>query len=164
MRYSTSNPLEAAIIQVLNEDVTEYQVEPSECKAFVIDQMSNKLQVSRLIEDGISFQLFEQIQEYSPFTDIQWAEILELSTKSLSRYKTSKDFHFKVLHSEKIVEVLEILIMGHEVFGTKDKFERWLMSPSFALGGYKPVELIKTSYGQELIMTELTHIDHGIFA
>lgn len=163
MQYSNSNPLEAAIIQALNEDVAEYQVNPSECKSYVIDQLSDKLQVSRLIEDGISFQLFEQIQEYSPFSDIQWAEILELSTKSLSRYKSIKDFRFKVLQSEKIVEVLEILIKGHDVFGSMGKFQRWISTPNFALGGNVPADLIRTSYGQKLVMTELTHIDHGIF-
>lgn len=164
MLHYPSNPIEAAIIQVLNEDVAEYQTYPSECKAYVIDQMSDKLQVARLIEGGISYQLFEKIQSYSQFSDQQWANILELSTKSLSRYRSVKDFRFRLLHSEKIIEVLEILIKGHDVFGSKDKFQRWMSTSNFALGGNTPADLIRTSYGQKLVMTELTHIDHGIFA
>lgn len=164
MQKSTSYNLESTISLVLRDDEVAYRVNESKSASPVIDFTSDKLLINQFIVEGVSNQLFEQIQLYAPFTEVQWAEILEVSTKSLQRYKAKINYRFKVLHSEKIVEVLEILIKGREVFGSKENFERWLSIPSFALGGNKPVDLIKTSYGQELVLSELTHIDHGIFA
>jgi uncharacterized protein (DUF2384 family) len=40
----------------------------------------------------------------------------------------------------------------------------WLETPNFALGNQKPFELLKDSYGKEMVMGELTRIDHGILA
>jgi uncharacterized protein (DUF2384 family) len=54
--------------------------------------------------------------------------------------------------------------LGVEVFGEVEKFKLWLDTPNFSLGKMKPVELLNDSYGKELVMTELTHINHGILA
>jgi putative toxin-antitoxin system antitoxin component (TIGR02293 family) len=156
--------IESAISQILRDNEVLYQTNPDESNSHNLDFTKDKLLLNQFIVQGVSYKLFEQIQIYSPFTELQWAEMLEVSTKSLQRYKSRNNYRFKVLHSEKIIEVLEILVKGQEVFGSKVKFEQWLSTPSFALGDHKPVDLIKTSYGQELVMAELTHIDYGIFA
>jgi uncharacterized protein (DUF2384 family) len=49
-----------------------------------------------------------------------------------------------------------------DVFGGMDKFKLWLQTPNFALGKIKPIELLKDSYGKDLVVTELIHINHGI--
>ena len=52
---------------------------------------------------------------------------------------------------------------GKKVFDTKEQFYLWLTTPSYALGNLKPSELLKDSYGKELVMGELNRIDKGIF-
>jgi uncharacterized protein (DUF2384 family) len=37
-----------------------------------------------------------------------------------------------------------------------------LETPSYALGGMKPMDMLRDSYGKELVMGELTRINHGI--
>ena len=61
-----------------------------------------------------------------------------------------------------IVEMVEITSVGLDVFGDMDKFEPWLDSQNFALGNLKPNELLKDSYGKELVISELTRINYGI--
>ena len=48
-------------------------------------------------------------------------------------------------------------------FDTEHQFHTWLYTPSFALGGLKPFDLLSDSYGKEMVMTELHKIDEGIF-
>ena len=115
------------------------------------------------IRDGIPFNLFNMIKQVTPFTDDDWTAFLGLSAKSLQRYKLQRDFRFKPIHTEKIIEVAEVTNFGISVFDTLDKFKLWLNTPNFALGSSKPIEMIKNSYGKELVMAELTRIDHGIF-
>jgi putative toxin-antitoxin system antitoxin component (TIGR02293 family) len=53
--------------------------------------------------------------------------------------------------------------VGLDVFGEMDKLKLWLNTPNYSLGNFKPIELLKYSYGKELVIGELTRINHGIF-
>jgi putative toxin-antitoxin system antitoxin component (TIGR02293 family) len=70
---------------------------------------------------------------------------------------------FKSLQSEKILELAEVTSLGAAVFDTEEQFYLWLSTPSFALGNLKPIELLKDSYGKEMVINELNRIDQGIF-
>lgn len=125
--------------------------------------LSDKMLVTLVIRNGVPYSLFNAIQSYTPFTESDWAHLLDLSTKSLQRYKQSSK-NFKPLQSEKIIELSEVTITGLDVFGDMEKFKLWLETPNFALGQFKPLELLSDSYGTELVMAELININYGIFA
>jgi putative toxin-antitoxin system antitoxin component (TIGR02293 family) len=82
----------------------------------------------------------------------------------MHRYKQSPDHLFKSIHTEKIIEMAEVTQLGLDVFGTMEKLNLWLHTPNFALGRHTPIELLKDSYGKEMVMTELTLIDYGILS
>jgi putative toxin-antitoxin system antitoxin component (TIGR02293 family) len=123
----------------------------------------NKLLLVLSIREGIPFFLFSAIRRHTPFTDIDWANFLNISTKSLQRYKVEKDFVFKPIHSEKIIELAEVTQLGETVFGTNEQFYNWLNRTNHALGNMKPLELLNDSYGKDLVINELNRIDQGIF-
>lgn len=133
--------------------------EPITLKSFLKD----KILIITAIRKGLPYSIFELIQEMTPFTETEWADLLELSTKSLYRYKSTSGYTFKSSHSEKIIEMAEVTNIGLEVFGSMAKLKLWLITPVYALGNVKPIELLKDSYGKELVIKELTHIDQGIF-
>jgi len=124
--------------------------------------LEDKMLITDAIRKGIPYSLFELIQNYTPFTEKDWASFLHISTKSLQRYKTSSEYHFKPLQSEKIIEMAEVTKAGLDVFGNMEKLKLWLSTPNYALGKLKPIELLKDSYGKELVISELTRINHGI--
>lgn len=126
------------------------------------DFLNDKMLIITAIRAGVPYSLFDLIQHQAPFSEEDWANFLDISTKSLHRYKTSNDYYFKAIHSEKIIEIAEVTQVGLDVFGTMDKLKLWLNTPSFALGSMKPIELLKDSYGKELVISELTRINHGI--
>jgi putative toxin-antitoxin system antitoxin component (TIGR02293 family) len=123
---------------------------------------TDKLNVISTIKKGISVDSFNKIQNYTAFTDKEWAFFLDISTKSLQRYRLSPEFRFKSSQSEKIIGMLEVTDMGMEVFGDIETYTLWLRTPNFALGNLKPIELLGDSYGKDLVLGELTRINHGI--
>jgi putative toxin-antitoxin system antitoxin component (TIGR02293 family) len=127
------------------------------------DFLSNRMLMILVIREGIPYSLFKLIQHYTPFSENDWAGFLEISTKSLQRYKQSSR-NFKPIQSEKIIEMAEVTNAGLDVFGDMEKFKLWLDTPNFSLGNLKPIELIKDSYGKEMVLGELTRINHGILA
>lgn len=128
------------------------------------DFFLDKMLIVQAIRKGLPYNIFDQIKSFTPFTDTDWAEYLDLSSKTLQRYRDDKNFFFKPIHSEKIFELAEVTNFGIEVFGSSEKFYNWLNSSSYALNGLKPRELVKDSYGKEMVMAELNRIEHGIFA
>ncbi len=125
------------------------------------DFFTDKLLMILVIRQGVTYNLFNLIKDTTPFTEENWADFLDISTKSLHRYKqTSKSF--KPIQSEKIIEMAEVTNVGIDVFGDMDKFKLWLETPNFSLGNLKPMELLKDSYGKELVISELTRINYGI--
>lgn len=126
------------------------------------DFLTNKMLVIAAIRAGIPYTLFDLIRDYTSFTEDEWADFLDISSKSLQRYRSFSAHHFKPIHSEKILEMAEVTQLGLDVFGNMEKWKLWLNTPHYALGNMMPVELLKDSYGKELVMIELTHINHGI--
>ena len=125
------------------------------------DFLSNKMLMILVIKEGVPYSLFHLIQHFTPFTEENWADFLDISTKSLHRYKQSSKI-FKPLQSEKIIEMAEVTKVGLDTFGDMSKFKLWLETPNFSLGNLKPMELLKGSYGKELVIGELTRMNYGI--
>ena len=125
--------------------------------------LSNKMLIVHSIRRGIPYDLYEMIKEKTPFKQEDWADFLGVSERTLIRNKTKANYVFDAIPSEKILELAEVTSLGKDVFDTEEQFYLWLNTPNFALGNLKPFELLKDSYGKEMVMNELHKIDYGIF-
>lgn len=130
----------------------------------VSDVFANRMLLAAVIRKGVPFEVFALIQQISAFSPEEWSEFLNLSAKTLQRYR-QYNRRFKPIHSEKIIELAEVTTRGMEVFENNgEQLNTWLTTPNFALGNRKPVDFLDNSYGKELVLNELGRIEHGIFA
>lgn len=125
--------------------------------------LSDKLLVARAVKKGVTTILFTEIKSNSPFDDKQWSNFLDINIRTLQRYRKEKNHVFKQIQSEKIFELAEVISLGNEVFDSPENFTLWLETPSIALGDNKPIDLLDTSYGKDIVISELNRIEHGIF-
>ena len=121
------------------------------------------LSIIELVRDGVSAKDFDAIVDKTPFTTAEWAAILQLSERTLQRYRESKK-PFQPVQSERIVEVAMLYNYGLQVFGEQQKLDLWLAASSLALGGRSPKELLDTRFGIGMIRDALTRIEQGILA
>jgi putative toxin-antitoxin system antitoxin component (TIGR02293 family) len=66
--------------------------------------------------------------------------------------------------SERIYELAKLYSLGYEVFDSEESFKQWLMSPSKALGGKKPFELLDSSFGFQLVENEIVRIQYNVYS
>ena len=155
-------------INIVNEAISSYvQTSPfsfNQEKITFSDFFDNKMLVIQVIKKGLPYKIFNAIKNIIPFTEDEWASYLNISKKSLQRYSTNKNHLFKPIHTEKIIELAEVTNFGKDVFDSTEQFYLWLNTPSFVFNNLKPSELLQDSYGKELVMEELSRIEHGIFA
>ena len=160
---SITHKLNREISTILNRSQKDKRFLTSKKDLTYAEFLSNKMLMILVIREGVPYSFFNLIQHFAPFSENDWANFLEISTKSLQRYKLSSK-SFRPIQSEKIIEMAEVTNVGLDVFGDMEKFKLWLDTPNFALGKLKPIELLKDSYGKEMVISELTRINYGILA
>jgi putative toxin-antitoxin system antitoxin component (TIGR02293 family) len=138
---------------------------PDEREELYYSSLSEKSGYDKInaVREGIPYYAFERYAATSPLSMTEWSEFLEISERSLQRYKKDNKI-FDRMRSERIIEIVRVLKKGVEVFGDKEKFIIYMNSKIIALGGIKPKELLDSSIGIKILDDELTAIAYGIFA
>jgi len=116
-----------------------------------------------LEKKGLSFRDFQLVIKRHAFPPALWAEILGINIRTYQRRQESR----KGLSSAEtgaMIEVLQVLNYGIEVFESADKFDRWLSLSNQTLRGQKPQELLVLASGRKLISDVLGRIDYGVYA
>lgn len=126
-------------------------------------KLIDTVELVKLSRKGIAFSLFDEIVSSSSYTIKQWSIFLHLTERTIQRYK-KENRNFESLQSERIIEIAKLQLKGKEVFGSKEYFEEWMNSKIIALGNIRPIELLDSSFGIDMLMDELGRIEHGVLA
>lgn len=59
--------------------------------------------------------------------------------------------------------VAETLAKATDIFGTKDEAERWMSRPAMGLDGQRPIDLLQTVQGTELVNDFLVRLEYGVY-
>ena len=57
----------------------------------------------------------------------------------------------------------EVLSQATRVFGSQEEAERWLNSSVLSLSGRRPIDLLATPTGVEMVKTLLTQLEYGVY-
>lgn len=57
----------------------------------------------------------------------------------------------------------QIIAKAIDVFGTLEAAGRFFDSPALALNGMRPIELLSTPAGAQLVDKHLTRLDYGVY-
>lgn len=128
-----------------------------------ISLFSNPIILIRIVKSGISSQVLNEIIENSIFHKKEWAAFLYLNPVTLRKRIGDYHFVFNSLHSNRILNIIEVSLMGKEVFESEQKFSNWLKTESIALGNKAPITFLDSIFGIDLVKAELNRIEHGIF-
>ena len=123
-------------------------------------RLRTSLDLVDLGERGLTKSSLVRLAEYLRLSVAQVVHLLPISERTLQRYSGRR--HLSPAVSGQMIEIAKVAVRGVEVFGEKDLFLEWLSRPSLALGHRKPVDLLSSPVGQDLVLDELGRIEHGI--
>lgn len=110
-----------------------------------------------------TYKEFKKITDKVPFTLQEWSELLHISERTLHRYaKANSSFPFSV--TDRILQIDKVMQRGTHVFGSLEKFIRWLRINPPALEGWISVHSLASIEGINLVLTQIGRIEHGILA
>ena len=115
-----------------------------------------------IVESGISKSQLEEVKKQTGLDYEVLSNILAVTKATLHNKKGNEKFNANV--SERILLLADIYAYGIEVFGTKERFNSWLISNILALGGKKPIERLNTTLGMQEVKQILGRIDYGVYS
>lgn len=123
-------------------------------------EIDNKLDLIKWSRKGLTLKNLHAILDYTSLTIKDVAQIIALSERQLQRY--TEDQVLRIDISVQLLQIVELYAKGYEVFGEKEKFKQWMIHPNTAFSALKPLELLDTSFGIQMVKDELGRIEHGI--
>jgi putative toxin-antitoxin system antitoxin component (TIGR02293 family) len=111
------------------------------------------------IRKGVKKTEWRELISYIGVTEKELGAVLPTSISSLQK----KEVYDKET-SGRIYELAKLYGLGYAVFDTEDDFKNWLQTPSRALGGHRPFDLLDSSLGFELVENEITRIQYNVYS
>ena len=125
-------------------------------------EVTSEMDVIEMSRQGVTKAALMSFGNCFGFTPDRLAYMLPITLRTIQRYKSFQ--RFSPVISEHIIKLVCLVVRGTEVFESRENFLRWFTTPNTALGGKIPNDLVSLQTGTQLVMDELTRIDHGVFA
>lgn len=117
-----------------------------------------------LVENQVSYAaLFYLTEHTKSLREGELATVLGVSTRTLQRQKDNPQRSLPPDLGSKVWEFTEILAKAEEVLGGREEAERWLKQESMGLNRKRPIDLLRTSQGAELVEQLLDRMMYGVY-
>lgn len=142
---------------------TSARVKPSmaewaELGAYVLTL--NPVSRHTLVSQGVSTKmLYTLLDSFERTSKPEIFAVVGFSSKTANR---RKDAAMSLPVSDATLSLIEIKSLAESVLGGSAEAEEWLNKPALALDGYKPMALIATRAGAELVKDLLIRLDYGV--
>jgi putative toxin-antitoxin system antitoxin component (TIGR02293 family) len=91
------------------------------------------------------------------------AAALGLSSRTLRRLRDQPERALPPDLASKAWQLAELLAQAGVVFGDAAAAQRWLAAPVMGLDGARPIDLLRTLQGSELVAEFLGRLEHGVY-
>ncbi|SAK89111.1 antitoxin [Caballeronia catudaia] len=122
------------------------------------------LQAHDVVTRGLPVALArDMIDEYGVVSREALLLAIGVSERTLQRGKDES----RLLDSnatDRLLRLASITEQSIDVLGSKEAAEQWLSQPAIGLDQRRPIDLLQSSEGAELVKTLLTRMDYGVYS
>jgi putative toxin-antitoxin system antitoxin component (TIGR02293 family) len=126
----------------------------------------NSLEAHELLLRGLPAKALTFLVEN--FVSLRWDDSFEkaigMSLRTYQRYASTATKPLNPEQSGRTWKLAEILAKATAVFGSKEDAEQWLEQPAMGLNQRKPIDLLATPAGVELVEEFLGRLEYGVYA
>ena len=126
--------------------------------------VSDSLDAHRLIAAGLPGEALSHLESRLTVLDtIAFEKAIGMSLRTLQRRRADPGQPLSVDQGWRVWKFAEILARASEVMGSQRDAEEWLNEPAIGLNGYRPLDLLATSAGADLVEAFLGQIEYGVY-
>ena len=127
--------------------------------------LQSPLEVPEFLRDRLKGKALSNLRRHCQILRMDKAvePALGMSLRTVQRLEADKAKPLSPRQSSRAWKVAEIVARATPVFGSQAAAEKWLDEPARALGGRKPIELLPTQPGTQLVKDLLEQLDRGVY-
>jgi len=129
--------------------------------AKVLRPVSTLFQLHAAAERGFNVVVVEMLSKNLNASREELLHALTLSPRTLVRRQ--KEGVLSSEESDRVLRLARVASQAEQVLGGREEAVNWLHRPNRSLGGRKPLELVRTDAGAELVVDVLGRLEHGVF-
>ena len=126
-------------------------------------RVSGPSDFDRLIRKGFKWESVSHAKESLGLTDKELASLLDISERTLLRFRKSKK-RLGSVASDRLYRLALIFTFAKEVLEDVDMALQWLHKPQYGLGGRVPLEMLQTEAGAREVEDLLGRIEYGVIS
>jgi putative toxin-antitoxin system antitoxin component (TIGR02293 family) len=124
----------------------------------------NRLEVHAALTDGLPNKAAVHLVEGLHLIPLDDAlNVIGFAARSWQRHKGDAKGHLNAERSSRAWKFAEILARAIKVLGSQEQAERWLDQPATGLNRQRPVDLLRTQTGTELVEEFLERLEYGVY-
>jgi len=126
---------------------------------------ASRAEVHAAIVEGVACgSLVHLVRQSKRLSEQDIAQVLGISTRTLRRQADHPDKPMPPDLASRAWLFAETLAKASDVFGGQEPAEAWLTAPATGLDGQRPIDLLQTLQGAELVTDFLTRLEHGVYS
>jgi putative toxin-antitoxin system antitoxin component (TIGR02293 family) len=130
-------------------------------------QPTTPLEAHEMLRDGLPARsmgnLVNALGPLGARTEPSLAKALGTSWRTIQRQKKTPGKRLSQEQSGRMWKFAEILAKATEVFGSQPDAEQWMMHPATGLEQRRPIELLETPAGTEIVEDFLGRLEYGVY-
>jgi putative toxin-antitoxin system antitoxin component (TIGR02293 family) len=133
-------------------------------KKFWRRRITSRADVHSAIVRGVPYaSLIFFVNQVSGLEEADVVKVLGISGRTLRRQAEASEKPMPADLASKTWLFAETLAKATEIFGGKEQAERWMSRPAIGLDGQRPIELLQTLQGAELVSDFLGRLEYGVY-
>ncbi len=125
---------------------------------------STRAEVHAAIVQGLPYAaLFFLTDHIKALSELDVANVVGISTRTLRRQKDEPKKAMPTDLASRTWLFAEALAKATDVFGGREEAERWMSQEAMGLDGARPIDLLRTVQGAELVKEFLGRLEHGVY-
>jgi putative toxin-antitoxin system antitoxin component (TIGR02293 family) len=108
-----------------------------------------------------------QVQSFlESFRQVPWPQlmtVLGISQRTLDRALASQRA-LDTNATDRVMRLHRILVMAMDTLGSREAAESWLAAPALGLEGRRPLDLLQSTDGTELVKSLLVRMEYGVYS
>lgn len=128
--------------------------------------VSSPIEAHEMILQGIPSQALEKLAGH--LIVIGTGDVFEkafgMSERTFQRYKSDRSRTLSSEQSSRTWNFARILTKAASVFGSQKEAEKWMIQPAIGLEDRRPIDLLATAAGTEIVQEFLERLDYGVYA
>lgn len=121
-------------------------------------EIDSDLELDAAISEGLPSASIDALLEAADLSAVELAPLIPQRTQLASKQRE----RLTPAQSDRLARFARLLSMAEETFGSLEKARTWMERPNRALGGQRPIELIRRSSGALLVEQVLGRLSYGV--